>query len=145
MECGECTLCCELFPVMWLHKPANTPCIYCDKGCTIHEDKDDECKDFNCMYRQVDAVDFEFRPDHSHIIFERHDDIIWGTKDPGREISSKGMRQIHNFKEQGFSVAFGDGTSQPQVALAEGHTIEYVKEKIEKFIADKYGSASLLN
>ena len=95
MECGDCTLCCDLLPVKWLQKPVNTVCKYCDKGCMIHETKEEECKEFNCMYAQVEDIPLELRPDKSHVIFEKHSDSsIVATLDARFKMTPIAERQI---------------------------------------------------
>jgi len=108
MECGECTLCCELLPVKWLNKPENTVCAYCDNGCTIQETKDDECKEFDCMYAQVKDIPIKLRPDNCRVIFEKHsDDLIIATLDARHEITDIAKRQIGSFLKEGFTVQLG--------------------------------------
>jgi len=49
-ECGECSLCCRLFPVPELNKPANIWCEHCQpgKGCTIYDRRPPICRGFAC-------------------------------------------------------------------------------------------------
>jgi hypothetical protein len=104
-ECGECTLCCDLFEIKWLNKPINTKCIYCDKGCKIYDSKPKECTDFNCMYIQVENISEDLRPDKCKVIFEKKSDTqILGTLDARYELTDMAKRQIVSFLEQGFEV-----------------------------------------
>jgi len=108
MICGECTLCCELLPVKWLDKPVNTVCKYCDNGCTIHEGKDKECKEYNCMYAQVKGVPVELRPDNSKVIFEKHPGkLVIATLDARFELTDIAKKQITSFLNQGYTVRLG--------------------------------------
>jgi hypothetical protein len=106
--CGECTLCCDLFPVKWLNKPVNSPCIFCNKGCTIHSDKPAECTDFDCMYIQSGTSRIELRPDKCKVIFEKtSDDTIRGTLDAKFEVTEIVKKQIKSFVKQGYTVILG--------------------------------------
>lgn len=108
MECGGCTLCCELLPVQWLNKPVNVMCAYCDHGCTIQDTKDQECKDFNCMYAQVKGIPVDLRPDNCKVIFEKHpDNLIIATLDARYELSETAKKQIASFVKQGYTVRLG--------------------------------------
>ena len=108
MECGECTLCCELLPVEWLNKPVNTVCQHCDNGCMIHETKDQECKEFNCMYAQENNVPEKLRPDNSKMIFEkRSGEFIVATQDARFEVSDIAKRQIQSLVREGYKVQLG--------------------------------------
>lgn len=105
MSCGECTACCTLFPVKWLNKGINTPCIHCDKGCLIQDTKPDECRDFNCAYIQSGATNEKLRPDNCGIVFEKVSDrIFYGTVIPEAKITDYAKGQVNAFVKQGFSV-----------------------------------------
>jgi hypothetical protein len=105
MKCDGCTVCCDLLPVKWLDKPPNTACKYCDNGCTIQDTKPSECKDYNCMYAQVDGVPVELRPDKSGMVFEKHsDNEILAIQDARFQKSKIAINQIQEFRRQGFLV-----------------------------------------
>ncbi len=109
MECGECTLCCTMFPVEWLKKPMNTDCQHSCKGCMIHDTKPKECSDYNCMYAQMDKAPVALRPNNCGIIFDKiSDEIIYGTIDPKNKPSEIAKKQIVAFMDQGFSVVVAD-------------------------------------
>lgn len=139
MNCGNCTLCCELFPVQWLNKPPNTACKFCDKGCTIHNTKPEECTSFDCLYI-LHELDPELRPDKTGIVFEDVTTRIylgtyktlnsWETpvvKDYIEELNKKGISVLLN--------SFND-ENETKVFTAMGHTEEGVI-KVSKIIAEK--------
>jgi hypothetical protein len=108
MNCGDCTLCCDLFPIEELDKAANEKCKFCDKGCTIHGDHPKACKEFECMYVQMENIPVELRPDKCHVIFEKmSDDRILGTLDARYDLTDIANRQISSFLKQGFEVKLG--------------------------------------
>lgn len=130
MECGGCTLCCELFPVKELKKPANINCQFCvvKEGCSIHEDRPNACRDFFCAYAQSPNVPIELRPDKSNVIFEKMSDQLFiGTLDARYELTDFAMGQINSFIKQGFSVILGASDfRKPKVFIASGHNIEEI-------------------
>ncbi|MGA8260131.1 MAG: hypothetical protein WB783_07970 [Arenicellales bacterium] len=76
-HCGECTLCCKYLGVtapdgasMW-KKPWRT-CEFCiGKGCSIHPDRPDPCRKFECLWLQSDLVPEKFRPDRVKAVLTR--------------------------------------------------------------------------
>jgi len=74
-ECGNCTLCCRLLPVVELGKVANQRCQHqCSKGCRIYKDRPGDCWAWSC--RWLLGGDVGPRPDRSHVIV---DDMLPGT------------------------------------------------------------------
>jgi hypothetical protein len=63
--CGKCTLCCKLFKLPELDKPAGKWCRHCviGQGCEIHDRKPQPCRSFQCMWTVVEALDAKWRPD----------------------------------------------------------------------------------
>jgi hypothetical protein len=64
-DCGTCTLCCKVFDVPSLNKPAGKWCTHCSpgKGCGIHETRPDHCRSFFCMWMTVDWLGPEWKPE----------------------------------------------------------------------------------
>lgn len=137
LNCGECTLCCDLFPVRWLDKPPNSSCKFCEGGCTIHKMKPPECSDFNCAYVQMKKGNIELRPDKCGIIFEKlSDKIFFGTVDPKREPSDLGKRQAFNFVEQGYSVVLASSKRVGNLFLInKNHNEEEIRRELSERIA----------
>lgn len=105
VECGECTLCCELPYIKELNKPTYTLCSFCDNGCTIHDNKPKECSDFKCAYLQMKKVSVKMRPDNCGVIFEKlNNDLMLGTINPKHENLSFVKGQISYFLKEGINV-----------------------------------------
>ena len=141
---GDCTMCCDIFPVKWLNKPANTICKYCDKGCTIHDAKQSECTDFNCAYIQMEAVHIDLRPDKCGVIFEKITRRIFiGTYNPKKEKSIIAAKQIKSFFNQGISVIMISSMQdkKPEILLSKGHILKYIQEEFENHLIKRYGSS----
>lgn len=75
-HCGSCTMCCNLFPIPELAKPAHTWCSDCTpgRGCNRYETRPSPCVDFACMWLQgmEDPTKTppppEMRPDRSKVV-----------------------------------------------------------------------------
>lgn len=105
MECGDCTLCCDLLYIKELNKPSNTLCTFCDKGCTIHNGKPKECASFKCAYYQMKVASEKMRPDNCGVIFEKlEDDLMFGSVNPKHKDFSFIQGQIQFFLKEGINV-----------------------------------------
>lgn len=134
MECGECTMCCELLYIKEIEKPANVMCKDCTllKGCNIYETRPTACRQFNCAYLQMEKVNINMRPDHSKVIFEKVSDrIFFGTVHPKYDMTDFAKGQILAFMNQGFSVIIKSGDFKPSLYLAEGHTSEDIYNEFQ--------------
>lgn len=145
MECDGCTLCCELFPVEWLNKPALTTCKYmCSAGCAIHATKDVECKDFKCAYVQMEKVNVALRPDNCNVIFEKlSNNLFYGTENPNASMSDVAKGQINAFIQQGFSVIIAKPFNKPALYLSPDHNRAEIEEEFKKHLELRYGSTNI--
>ena len=51
MSCGDCNVCCKVFNVEEVDSPKGIDCQHCtEKGCGIHEERPQVCRDFKCGY-----------------------------------------------------------------------------------------------
>lgn len=123
MNCDGCTVCCDLFPVKWLGKPAYTPCVHCiNAACSIHDDKPPECKSFECSYFKAPNAPLSLRPDHCGVVFENISPrVFYGLNVPGQKITEAAEGQMEAFLRQGFSVALKVPGNRIKIMLAEGH------------------------
>jgi hypothetical protein len=121
MECGECTLCCKLLETHDIKTERGEICPYCsEKGCLIYHDRPNECREYKCMWLQMDAVGIEMRPDKSHIIFDKiSDTTICAIHDPDYEISKFVIGQIASFNKEGYSVVIFYGKKHSVFRLPE--------------------------
>lgn len=76
--CGSCALCCKVMRVDELHKPANQWCAHAEPGascggCTIHHERPEICREYECAWLQSQARPTAFgpelRPDRCGVIF----------------------------------------------------------------------------
>ena len=137
-NCGTCTLCCDLFPVPDLDKPAFTKCKHCkvNQGCDIYKDRPQNCRDIECAYFQMDPkrVSIKLRPDHCRIVFEKiNDRIFFGTRDPNVPPTYIGAAQVKNFTFQGYSVILFHN-NKFDIFLADGHKKEDIWKEYEDYL-----------
>tara|TARA_R110000772_G_scaffold47449_4_gene108523 strand:+ start:65 stop:514 length:450 start_codon:yes stop_codon:yes gene_type:complete len=72
-ECGECTLCCLILPIIDTQSPPNTLCKHCtlSKGCGIYDTRPNNCRNYNCEWILSDDIPMDLKPNKSHMIFEK--------------------------------------------------------------------------
>jgi len=69
-QCGECTLCCKVFTVAELNKPAGRWCEHCSvgKGCNIYPDRPAACSGFNCSWLVTAWIGEDWKPSRSGLV-----------------------------------------------------------------------------
>jgi hypothetical protein len=69
-SCGTCTLCCKVYDVPVLSKPAGSWCTHCKpgKGCGIHATRPDYCRDFNCLWMMTETMGPEWKPERCRFV-----------------------------------------------------------------------------
>lgn len=114
-ECGGCVACCVdmLVATPELQKPANTMCVHCTgTGCGIHATRPLVCRSWDCVWRQIEALPDELRPDRSGVMFDldrqrpqrnlfEHIFIIARAKDPALFDQPVVLQAIEMFVRQG--------------------------------------------
>lgn len=74
-ECGTCTLCCELLPVLELSKKSNTRCDHqTATGCAIYRTRPLSCALWSCAWLTDDAP--TRRPDEVHYVIDTYLDSV---------------------------------------------------------------------
>jgi hypothetical protein len=86
-SCGTCTLCCKLYAIPELEKPAGAWCVHIRQGtgCTIYKDRPDSCHKFFCGWRLDPNLGPEWKPEQSRFILtiDVHIGALILTVDPG--------------------------------------------------------------
>ncbi len=80
-ECGSCTACCTVMAVQELAKPARRACDHVSGvGCTVHSDRPESCREFNCVWLRGGIVgDEATRPDELGVCFDAFKNTDSGT------------------------------------------------------------------
>ena len=76
-ECGGCNLCCEIFYIDVLAKPANVWCKHCERGvgCKIYAMRPQPCREFRCAWLMSPDMADRYRPDRIGL-------FVTGSNDP---------------------------------------------------------------
>jgi hypothetical protein len=117
MKCDGCTLCCKLIAVPWMNSPPGEWCRECNinVGCKIYDNGiSDDCRNYKCVYNDLDNPPIELRPDKCKIIFENVDgNIFLGTMHPDYNESYKEKiirDQVEILLKNRISVVFTSST-----------------------------------
>jgi hypothetical protein len=85
--CGSCTLCCKVFKIPAIDKPAGRWCQNCTpgKGCGIYETRPDQCRDFYCLWLTEATIPAEWKPERSKMVLSifPENGFIYVQVDPG--------------------------------------------------------------
>jgi hypothetical protein len=86
-SCGTCTLCCKVFEIPSLQKPAGTWCRHCapGAGCAIHETLPQQCREFFCLWMSDSSMPAEWKPERSKLVltFFPGNGFLYVQVDPG--------------------------------------------------------------
>ena len=106
--CGQCTVCCEVLEIPTIQKPKKTLCPnVCSKGCSIYEDRPDECRTFQCLWSEGVTGDGQ-RPDRSGIM-AYHVDADFGRALLILEVKEKAFIRRKNQKDRLIKYAHSRG------------------------------------
>jgi hypothetical protein len=73
-ECGTCSLCCKVYRIEVLAKPAGEMCRHClpGKGCGIWETRPQYCRAFYCLWMAESWLGPEWKPENCHFVMAFH-------------------------------------------------------------------------
>ncbi|HWZ40457.1 MAG TPA: hypothetical protein VNY08_19365 [Bradyrhizobium sp.] len=69
-ECGSCSMCCKVYNIPEINKPAGKWCTHCKpgNGCAIHNALPEQCAEFNCLWRTEASIGPAWKPDQSRMV-----------------------------------------------------------------------------
>jgi hypothetical protein len=69
-ECGSCSMCCKVYNIPEINKPAGKWCTHCKpgKGCAIHDALPTQCDEFNCLWRTETTMSAVWKPDQARMV-----------------------------------------------------------------------------
>jgi hypothetical protein len=113
--CGPCQLCCKLFPVPVLDKPAGQWCRHsCARGCAIHAERPEICRQYDCYWRDHDDLPDACRPDRIGVVVTERGTVnvsyyflpvVTLQEDfPGAALGPDAAQLLESFIRQGFAV-----------------------------------------
>lgn len=112
-DCGSCTLCCKLFPVPELEKPAGRWCrhIAQGRGCGIHATRPQVCRDFFCQWVYNSELGPEWKPEVSRFVLSIYpgSNSLVVTVDPSNPAAWRGEPYLSTLRLwAGAALAAGD-------------------------------------
>ncbi|MFN3891815.1 MAG: hypothetical protein ACK4MV_15580 [Beijerinckiaceae bacterium] len=68
--CGSCTMCCKVFKIAELNKPAGRWCVNArvGVGCVIHDQRPLSCQTFNCLWLIEPTLSDEWKPERARFV-----------------------------------------------------------------------------
>ena len=77
-------MCCKIFVVPELDKPAGQWCRHFAKGagCTIHTTRPNLCRVYQCTWSVVDFLDLAWRPDNAKFVMNSYENELLIETDP---------------------------------------------------------------
>jgi len=92
-SCGTCSLCCKVYPVQELDKPAGRWCAHCvpGSGCAVHPDRPRSCRQFFCAWRLDPNLGSEWKPEVCRFVLstEPAHPALMVMVDPGTPLAWK--------------------------------------------------------
>jgi hypothetical protein len=92
-SCGTCSLCCKVFSVQDLSKPAGQWCIHAvaRSGCGNYDNRPQACRQFLCSWRLDPKLGPEWKPEISRFVLSEDRDrgAVTVTIDPGMPLAWK--------------------------------------------------------
>jgi hypothetical protein len=146
MDCEGCGMCCYIPPMPWLGKEHSVWCQHYipNKGCRIHGNHPQQCKDFTCWYMDSENLPDDINPKYCGCIIEKYDDIFMITTDPRSFDSWKNVTPfIDQVCKKGYSIVITSYTNKQRFVIAEQGKSEEVWNKIVKMAREEYGSTKL--
>ena len=70
--CGDCVACCQVLNIDEpdMIKPADQLCMHCTgAGCSIYDSRPQVCRDWDCVWRRIDSMPLETRPDKLGVLW----------------------------------------------------------------------------
>jgi hypothetical protein len=108
-SCGTCNLCCKVFSIKEINKPAGQWCSHCERGgrgCTIHDRRPRSCREFFCSWLIDPNLGPEWKPEVARFVLSADPNYQALTlmADPGMPLAWK--RQPYYSVLKQFSEVF---------------------------------------
>jgi hypothetical protein len=106
--CGSCTLCCKVYKIPALPKPAGQWCSHCKpgKGCGIYPDRPEQCRTFLCLWLSEATMPDIWKPERSKMVLSNSPEtgFLHVQVDPGQP--SAWMREPYRSQLANWSARF---------------------------------------
>jgi hypothetical protein len=108
--CGSCTLCCKVFDIAEIQKPAGKWCRHCTpgRGCGVYETRPEQCRAFHCVWMTTDFLGPEWKPERCAFVrsVDPATQNLLVQVDPGRPTAWKAepyQSQLRRWAEAGLA------------------------------------------
>ena len=83
-SCGGCDVCCRIYEIEELAKPAGDKCAHACGSCAIYAARPAACRAFDCLWLMRPEFDPEWRPDVAGFVMRLGDEgaTLWIDADP---------------------------------------------------------------
>lgn len=101
--CGTCTLCCKVYDVPSLEKPAGQWCRFAKpgRGCGIHETRPQHCRSFHCLWMTQTWLGPEWKPERAKMVLsvDPTTQFLFVQVDPGQPAAWKREPYYRHLKQ----------------------------------------------
>ena len=119
-SCGGCDVCCRVYEIEELQKPAGRLCAHACAGCAIYDSRPSTCRSFECLWLMREELGPIWRPDLAGFVLRLGDDgaTLWIDEDPLRPNAWKRQPYYDQIKAWSAAVQYRRGLVM--AAVAEG-------------------------
>jgi len=141
-SCDGCTLCCKLFPVPALEKPANVWCKHCikDTGCGIHTDpsRPELCGQFLCGYIREPMLGPEWKPSVCHMVLIAEENVMVAGVD--QDYPDAWTHEPYYSTLRNWAIAGSRSGAQVLISIGQ-HVLELLPDgRVARVVFDGTGS-----
>jgi hypothetical protein len=128
--CGTCRLCCKVYSIAELSKPAGQWCPHLTRtaGCTVYRSRPHDCRQFFCAWRLDPNLGPEWKPEVSRFVLSADPryQALTVTVDPGAPLAWK--KEPYYSRLKSFSAGFFTENKRVLVNV-RSHTIVILPDR----------------
>ena len=129
-SCGGCDVCCRVYEIDELQKPAGTLCGHACGGCAIYPARPDPCRAFQCLWLMREELDAIWRPDLAGFVLRPAEEgtTLWIDEDPLRPNAWR--REPYYGQIKAWAAAVQQRRGLVMVAVGEGVVVVFPESDI---------------
>ena len=129
-SCGGCDVCCRVYEIDELAKPAGRLCAHACAGCAIYPARPDPCRAFECLWLMRPEMDPSWRPDIAGFVLRLDEggSTLWVDEDPLRPNAWK--REPYYRQIKAWSAAVQQRRGLVMAAVAEGVVVVFPESDV---------------
>ena len=119
-SCGGCDVCCRVYEIDELQKPAGRLCAHACGGCAVYDARPNTCRAFECLWLLRPEFDPTWRPDLAGFVMRLDEGgtTLWIDEDPMRPNAWR--REPYYGQIKAWSAAVQQRRGLVMAAVAEG-------------------------